>query len=54
MIILPVEDFPFSFIQTFRMLTAINKYCGGIYSAILGLEYMLMDKSSGTLCVSLN
>lgn len=41
MIILLVEDFPFSLIQTFRMLTAIDKYCGGIYSAILGLQYML-------------
>lgn len=54
MIILLVEDFPFSLIQTFRMLTAIDKYCGAIYSAILGLQYMLVDKNSGTLCVSSN
>lgn len=47
-IILLVEDFPFSFIQTFRMLTAIDKCCRGIYSAILGLqlEYTLVDKNS--------
>lgn len=53
-IILLVEDFPFSFIQTFRMLTAIDKCCRGIYSVILGLEYMLVDKNSRTLCVSSN